>query len=321
MKLFLVGVVAVLAALLGLSVGAVPVSPGEIIAALTDPAAPHAAIVRDLRLPRVLLGFVLGGALAISGAALQALLRNPLADPYLLGLSGGAGLGAVLALASGVIAVWLVPGAAFAGALGAVGLVYTLGRTSSGRLDARVLLLAGVVASSFATAIMSALMALSTASELRNAFLWLLGGLGRASWESLALYLLWIPLPLAILFGSARGLDLLALGEETAGYLGAEVDRVKRNVVLSTALLTAASVAVAGMVGFVGLVVPHAVRRILGPLHGRVLPLSFVVGGALLVAADAVARIIVRPIELPVGVVTALVGVPVFAVLLKRGSR
>lgn len=321
MKLFLVGVVAVLAALLGLSVGAVPVSPGEIIAALTDPAAPHAAIVRDLRLPRVLLGFVLGGALAISGAALQALLRNPLADPYLLGLSGGAGLGAVLALASGVIAVWLVPGAAFVGALGAVGLVYTLGRTSSGRLDARVLLLAGVVASSFATAIMSALMALSTASELRNAFLWLLGGLGRASWESLALYLLWIPLPLAILFGSARGLDLLALGEETAGYLGAEVDRVKRNVVLSTALLTAASVAVAGMVGFVGLVVPHAVRRILGPLHGRVLPLSFVVGGALLVAADAVARIIVRPIELPAGVVTALVGVPVFAVLLKRGSR
>jgi iron complex transport system permease protein len=320
-KLLFVGIAAVLAALLGLSVGAVSISPGEIVTALTDPAAPHAAIVRDLRLPRVLLGFVLGGALAVSGAALQALLRNPLADPYLLGLSGGAGLGAVLALASGVIAVWLVPGAAFVGALGAVGLVYALGRTSSGRLDARVLLLAGVVASSFATAIMSALMALSTASELRNAFLWLLGGLGRASWESLILYLLWIPLPLALLFGSARGLDLLALGEETAGYLGAEVDRVKRNVVLSTALLTAASVAVAGMVGFIGLVVPHAVRRILGPLHGRVLPLSFVVGGTLLVAADAVARIIVRPIELPVGVVTALVGVPVFAVLLKRGTR
>jgi iron complex transport system permease protein len=309
------------AALIGLSVGAVPVSPGEILAALTDPSAPHSAIVRDLRLPRVLLGFALGGALAVSGAALQALLRNPLADPYLLGLSGGAGLGAVLALASGAIAVWLVPGAAFAGALGAVGLVYALGRTGSGRLDARVLLLAGVVTSSFATAIMSALMALSTASELRNAFLWLLGGLGRASWESLILYLLWIPIPLVILLASARSLDLLALGEETAGYLGAEVDRVKRRVVLGTALLTAASVAVAGMVGFVGLVVPHAVRRILGPLHGKVLPLSFVVGGTLLVGADAVARVIVRPIELPVGVVTALVGVPVFAVLLKRGSR
>jgi iron complex transport system permease protein len=308
-------------AVLGLSLGAVSIGPGEVWHALWDPAAPFAAIIRDLRLPRVILGFLIGGTLAVSGASLQALLRNPLADPYLLGLSGGAGLGAVLAIALGAPFAWAVPAAAFVGALGAVALVYALGRTGSGRLEPRVLLLAGVVTSGFATAIMTALMVLSNAAELRNAFLWLLGGLGRASWRSLGWFLIWIPIPLGVLFAAARSLDLLALGEETAGYLGAEVEQVKRRVVICTALLTAAAVAAAGMIGFVGLVVPHAVRRLLGPLHGRLLPLAFAVGGALLVGADAIARVIVRPIELPVGVVTALIGVPVFAVLLRRELR
>ncbi|MBW8772254.1 MAG: iron ABC transporter permease [Gemmatimonadetes bacterium] len=318
--LFLAALVLV-SAVLGLSLGAVSIAPGEAWRALWDGTAPYAPIIRELRLPRVILGFLLGGTLAVSGASLQALLRNPLADPYLLGLSGGAGLGAVLAIALGAPFAWAVPAAAFVGALGAVGMVYALGRTGSGRLEPRVLLLAGVVTSGFATAIMTALMVLSSAAELRNAFLWLLGGLGRASWQSLGLFVLWIPIPLIALFTAARSLDLLALGEETAGYLGAEVERVKRRVIVSTALLTAASVAAAGMIGFVGLVVPHAVRRILGPLHGRLLPLAFAVGGALLVGADAIARVIVRPIELPVGVVTALIGVPVFAVLLRREVR
>lgn len=320
-RLLFVAALVLLSAVLGLSLGAVSIGPAETWHALWDPTAPYAPIIRELRLPRVILGFLLGGTLAVSGASLQALLRNPLADPYLLGLSGGAGLGAVLAIALGAPFAWAVPAAAFVGALGAVALVYALGRTGSGRLEPRVLLLAGVVTSGFATAIMTALMVLSNAAELRNAFLWLLGGLGRASWQSLGFFVLWIPIPLIALFTAARSLDLLALGEETAGYLGAEVERVKRRVVISTALLTAAAVAAAGMIGFVGLVVPHAVRRIMGPLHGRLLPLSFVVGGALLVAADAVARIVVRPIELPVGVVTALVGVPVFAVLLRREIR
>ena len=308
-------------AALGLALGAVPIPLADVWRALLHADAPQAAIVRDLRLPRVLLGFLIGGTLAVSGASLQALLRNPLADPYLLGLSGGAGLGAVLAIALGGALAWAVPVAAFVGALGAVALVYALGRTGSGRLEPRVLLLAGVVTSGFATAIMSALMVLSDAAELRNAFTWLLGGLGRASWQALGLFCLWAPIPLAILFAAARSLDLLALGEETAGYLGAEVERVKRRVVLSTALLTAAAVAASGMIGFVGLVVPHGVRRILGPLHARLLPLAFVAGGGLLVGADTIARIIVRPIELPVGVVTALIGVPVFAVMLKREFR
>lgn len=320
-RLGFVAALVLLSAVLGLSLGAVSIGPGETWRALWDPTAPYAPIIRELRLPRVLLGFLLGGTLAVSGASLQALLRNPLADPYLLGLSGGAGLGAVLAIALGAPFAWAVPAAAFVGALGAVALVYALGRTGSGRLEPRVLLLAGVVTSGFATAIMTALMVLSNAAELRNAFLWLLGGLGRASWQSLGFFVLWIPIPLAMLFTAARSLDLLALGEETAGYLGAEVERVKRRVVISTALLTAAAVAAAGMIGFVGLVVPHAVRRIMGPLHGRLLPLAFAVGGALLVGADAIARVVVRPIELPVGVVTALIGVPVFAVLLRREIR
>ncbi|HEU4570617.1 MAG TPA: iron ABC transporter permease [Gemmatimonadales bacterium] len=307
-----------LAAAAGLFLGAEPLPAGAVWRGLVDPAAPGALIVRDLRLPRVLLGFVIGGSLAVSGASLQALLRNPLADPYLLGLSGGAGLGAVGAIALRLPVAWAVPAAAFAGALAALGLVYALGRSASGRLDPRVLLLAGVVTSSFAAAVMSALMVLSDAAELRNAFLWLLGGLGRAAWGPLGLFLLWAPLPLAVLFLSSRSLDLLALGEETAGYLGAEVERVKRRVVLSAALLTAAAVAVCGMIGFVGLVVPHLVRRLLGPLHARLLPVSFVLGGALLVGADALARVVARPVELPVGVVTALVGVPVFAFLLRR---
>ena len=305
----------------GLALGAVAIAPADVWRALLDPGALQAAIIRDLRLPRVLLGLLIGGTLAVSGASMQALLRNPLADPYLLGLSGGAGLGAVLAIALGGAIAWIVPLAAFAGALAAVGLVYLLGRTGTGRLEPRVLLLAGVVTSGFATAIMSALMVLSNAAELRNAFLWLLGGLGRASWPALGLFVLWVPVPLAILLASARSLDLLALGEETAGYLGAEVERVRRRVVVSTALLTAAAVATSGMIGFVGLVVPHAVRRIVGPLHRRVLPLAFVVGGGLLVGADTIARVVVRPMELPVGVVTALIGVPVFAVMLRRELR
>ena len=303
-RLLAVFAVLLLATVLGLTVGAVPIAPGEVWRALFDAAAPNAAIVRDLRLPRVLLGFLIGGTLTVSGASLQALLRNPLADPYLLGLSGGAGLGAVLAIALGGPLAWAVPASAFVGALAAVALVYAL-----------------VVTSGFATAIMSALMVLSDAVELRNAFLWLLGGLGRASWETLGLFVLWTPIPLVVLFVSARSLDLLALGEETAGYLGAEVEQVKRRVVVSTALLTAAAVAVSGMIGFVGLVVPHAVRRIVGPLHGRLLPVAFIVGGALLVGADAIARVVVRPVELPVGVVTALIGVPVFAILLRREVR
>ncbi|HJP55885.1 MAG TPA: iron ABC transporter permease [Gemmatimonadales bacterium] len=309
----------VLAALvLGLAVGSVPLAPGAVVHGLLDPSAPSAAIVRQLRLPRVLLAFVVGGGLALSGAALQALVRNPLADPYLLGLSGGAGLGAVAAIALRASAAWAVPLAAFAGALGAIALVYRLAVVSGRRLDPRVLLLAGVVVGAFAAAVMSAIIVLADAPTLRNALLWLLGGFGGASWQSLAVFLLYALLPVFVLFRSGRALDLLALGEDTAEYLGADAERTKRLVYVSASLLTAASVATCGIIGFVGLVVPHACRMLWSPLHRTLLPVSFLAGGVFLVLADTIARSILPPLELPVGVVTALVGVPLFAVLLRR---
>jgi iron complex transport system permease protein len=303
---------------LAIGIGAVSVSPADVVASLTHPASPAGTIIRDLRLPRVLLAFLVGGGLGVSGAALQALVRNPLADPYLLGLSGGAGLGAVAAIALRPGGAWAVPAAAFAGAIGAIALVYRLAVVSGRRLDPRVLLLAGVIVGAFAAAVMSAIIVLSDAPTLRNALLWLLGGFGGASWQTLGVFALYAALPLALLLRSARALDLLALGEETAEYLGADVERTKRLVYVATSLLTAASVATCGIIGFVGLVVPHACRLTWSPLHRTLLPVTFLAGGVFLVLADALARSLLPPLELPVGVVTALVGVPLFAVLLRR---
>jgi len=266
----------------------------------------------------VALAFLVGGSLAVSGAALQAMIRNPLAEPYLLGLSSGAGLGAVIAIATRAAGPWSVPAAAFVGALSAVALVYRLSLISGRRLDPHVLLLSGVVVGAFAGALMSAIMVLSDAPGVRNAFLWLLGGFGTASWQALAVFAAYASLPISLLFYHARSLDLIALGDEPAHYLGAEVHRTRRLVYLCTALLTAASVATCGIVGFVGLVVPHAVRTRSRPLHRSLLPLAFVVGGCFLVLADVISRTAVKPLELPVGVVTALVGVPFFAFLLRR---
>jgi iron complex transport system permease protein len=303
---------------IGLLVGAVPLSPGSLWHGLLDPSSPSADILRNLRIPRVLLAFVVGGALGLSGAALQALVRNPLAEPYLLGLSGGAGLGAVVAIGLKIPSAWAVPSAACAGAMAAVGLVYRLSLVDGRRLDSRVLLLAGVVVGAFATALMSAIIVLSDAVQLRNAFLWLLGGFSAASWNALLIFLVYSAIPILLLLYSGRTLDLLVLGEETAQHLGADVERTRSVVYVTTALLTAAAVAACGIVGFVGLVVPHAVRRVWGPIHRTLLPLVFLVSGSFLVLADAVARTVVRPAELPVGVVTALVGVPLFAILLRR---
>jgi iron complex transport system permease protein len=304
--------------LIGLAAGTVPLSLAQVWHGLWHADTSAGVIVRDLRAPRVLLAFAVGGSLAVCGAALQAMIRNPLAEPYLLGLSGGAGLGAVLAIATRAAGTWAVPLAAFAGAIAAVAMVYRLSLVAGRRLDPRVLLLSGVVVGSFAGALMSAIIVLSPAAEIRNAFLWLLGGFGSASWRSLAVFAAYAVLPLAVIGLSARSLDLVALGEEPAHHLGADVERTRRVIYLCTALLTAASVATCGIIGFVGLVVPHAVRTVTRPLHRTLLPLVFIVGGSFLVLSDVVSRTVVRPLELPVGVITALVGVPVFAVLLRR---
>lgn len=275
-------------------------------------------VVRSLRLPRALLAFLVGGSLALAGTGLQALVRNPLADPSLLGLSGGAGLGAVLAIALHLANPWALPLAAFAGALGAMALVYRLGLVGGAELDPRVLILAGVAVGAFTAAVTTALVSLSDAAELRNAFLWLWGGLSGASWDGVLLLCLYAPLPILVLLAAARSLDLLALGEEPARHLGADVESVKRRVYVAASLLTAAAVAVSGVIGFVGLVVPHAMRLLWGHRHRPLLPAAFLGGGALLALSDTVARVAVAPRELPVGIVTALIGVPVFVLLLRR---
>jgi iron complex transport system permease protein len=303
---------------LGLAAGTVPLSPAQVWDGLWQGHTSAGVIVRDLRAPRVLLAFVVGGSLAVCGAALQAMIRNPLAEPYLLGLSGGAGLGAVLAIASQATGPWAVPLAAFVGAIAAVGLVYRLSVVAGRRLDPRVLLLSGVVVGSFAGALMSAIIVLSPAAGIRNAFLWLLGGFSASSWRSLGVFAAYATLPLALIGLNARDLDLLALGDEPAHHLGADVDRTRRLIYVCTALLTAASVATCGIIGFVGLVVPHGVRTLARPLHRTLLPLVFAAGGSFLVLSDVISRTVVRPLELPVGVITALVGVPLFAVLLRR---
>jgi iron complex transport system permease protein len=318
MRRLLLAVMVVSSLALGLLFGATPTS---VIAALQAPGSSAGMVLFQLRLPRVLLAFAVGGGLGLTGAALQALVRNPLADPYLLGLSGGAGLGAVLAIALSAGGPWAVPLAAFAGALGAIALVYRLSVVAGRRLDPRVLLLAGVVVGAFTGALMSAVITLAPATQLRNAFLWLLGGFGTSSWQALGIYAAYAVVPAGLLLFNARQLDLMALGEEPAQYLGADIERVKRIVYFAASLLTAASVAVCGIIGFVGLVVPHAMRRFVGPLHGRLLPAVFFASGAFLVLADALARTVVRPLELPVGVVTALVGVPLFIALLRRSLR
>ncbi len=275
-------------------------------------------IVRSLRLPRAILALLVGGALGLSGAGLQALVRNPLADPFLLGLSGGAGLGAVAAIALHAGGPWALPLAAFAGALVAMALVYRLALVAGAALEPRTLILAGVAVGAFASAVTTALVSLSDAAQLRNAFLWLWGGLSGASWDTVLVACVYFPLPIAVLLTAARPLDLLALGEEPAGYLGADVAPLRRRVYVAASLLTAAAVAVSGVIGFVGLIVPHAIRALWGHRHRTLLPASFLAGGTLLLVADTVARVAVAPRELPVGIVTALVGVPVFALLLRR---
>ena len=322
MRWFVLGLFAVASIVVGIITGPADISVAEALKGIAGSGVHSTVtIVRDLRLPRSLLAFTVGGSLAVTGAVLQALVRNPLAEPYLLGLSGGAGLGAVLAISLGLGGAWTLPLAAALGALVAIALVYRLALVTGSMLDTRVLLFSGVVVGAFATAIVGALLAVSPAAELRNALLWMLGGFSLASWHSLMVFSLYAAVPITILLLLARPLDLISLGEEPAQYLGQDTERLKRVLYIISSLLTAAAVAVSGIVGFVGLVVPHGVRIVWGHVHRKLLPAAFLAGGVLMVTADAVARTLFAPVELPVGVVTALVGVPVFAVLVRRWVR
>ena len=306
---------------LGVRFGPVHLTTGEVLAALAG-AGPEwqRQIVVQLRLPRMLLAALVGGGLAVAGATFQALLRNPLAEPYILGISGGASVGAVLVIASGLVgaASWSLPLAALAGALLAIALVFKVATASGRSLDVRVLLLAGVVIAAFFSACIAFILSISEARTVQGAVLWIMGSLAGATWRSVVVAGAYTAPALLLLLTLARPLNLMAIGEETAHYLGADVERVKRRALGLAALVTAAGVAVAGVIGFVGLVVPHAVRLLVGSDHRALLPLSFLGGATFLVVSDIVAQVILAPIQVPVGVITAFVGVPLFLVLLRR---
>lgn len=318
--------IALLAALaLSLSLGPAPVGWPQVLDVLGGGGSTsERSIVLTLRVPRAALAALVGAALALSGATFQALLRNPLAEPYVLGVSGGASLGAVAAVVLGWTAAgaWALPGAALVGGLLAIGLVLQIGRRAAGtRLDTRTLLLAGVVAGAFFNALVLLLLTFGEAETFRAAVYWMMGSVSGATGTQVATLALWLVPAGVALLGMARPLNLLAVGEETALHLGVRVEALKRAAYLLASLLAAAAVAVSGAIGFVGLVVPHAARLLWGSDHRRLLPAAALGGAIFLVLADTAARSAVPPAELPVGVVTALVGVPWFLVLLvRRGS-
>ncbi len=328
-RLLLLGAVVVAAMVLGLGLGAVRLPPEEVVGILAYrwglavrgewPAA-HETIILELRLPRVVLGALVGGALGIAGATFQGLFRNPMADPYVIGVSSGAAVGAVATMALRLrlpeLGIGWVPPMAFVGALGAVLLVYNLARVN-GRVPVMALLLAGVAVAALLSAVVS-LMIYFTADRVGHIVFWLMGGLSGANWRTAGLLLPYVLGGAAALSLYARDLNAMLLGEEPALHLGVPVEGVKRVLLLVGSLLTAAAVAVSGIIGFVGLVVPHAVRLVAGPDHRFLLPASALVGGAFLVLADALARTLLAPTELPVGILTALAGGPFFLYLLRR---
>jgi iron complex transport system permease protein len=282
---------------------------------------PDYVILFRTRLPRVLLAAVVGGALATSGAALQAVLRNPLACPHLLGISAGAAVAGALALVAGVSSMSpAVPLAAFAGALAALGVVF-LGGRAGGRTTPYAILLVGVVLNAIAAAALMLINALASYTQAHGVLFWIMGTLSTQSYTLVAAAAVYGVAGLGWLVRHAQDLNLLAAGEEGALQLGVEVERARRAVFVAASLLVGAAVSVSGMIGFVGLIVPHLLRLLLGTDHRLLLPASFLGGAAFLVWADTLARTVVAPTELPVGVVTALGGGPFFVYLLRRHLR
>jgi len=316
--------------IVSVSIGPVDVSVSDTLAVLLDRLpmlevdhgldATTAAIISEVRLPRVLLASMVGSVLATAGGAYQATFRNPLADPFLLGAAAGAGLGVTLALSgtgsqlgdSGSV----VTAAAFAGAMLAVALAYGLGASAGGRSGAS-LILAGVAVAALFSAMQNLLLQRDD-EAIRDVYAWLLGRFNVASWDEVRLLLPLAGITLAILVGSGRRLDLLALGDDEANALGVDARRLRLVVVTAATLATAAAVAVSGLIGFVGIVVPHAIRLRVGPSYRRILPLAVILGAPFLCLADLLARTLLSPAEIPIGVVTAIAGAPFFLGLLRR---
>jgi len=280
-------------------------------------------IILQMRLPRVTLGFLVGASLSVAGASFQGLLRNPLADPYTIGVSSGAALGATIALffqtTLGITFQPGIPFFAFLGALIALFFIYNLARV--GRVvPVTTLLLAGVVVSSFLSAVISLLMLLA-GEHIRGIFFWLVGGLSLRTWSHVFLVLPYVIIGSAVIFFWSRDLNVILLGEESAANLGIDVERVKKIVLVAASLITGAVVSVSGMIGFVGLIIPHGVRMIVGPDHRVLIPTSALAGGIYLIWIDSLARVVMAPVEVPVGIITAFLGAPFFIYLLRSKRK
>ncbi len=285
----------------------------------SEPADPTSIILLQVRLPRLLLGFMVGASLAAVGGALQALVRNPLADPYVLGISSGAALGAAVAMSVGVGNTVLAGSPllvfSFIGGLLSIIIVYRIA-VSHGHLAVHTLLLAGVILNAIFSALIMFATSITDPTSFFRIMFWLMGTLTAPPYPALAMLALYLAIGAFLLFRQAQSLNLLALGEESALSLGVDVEQVKRVLFFTAALLTGAVVSMSGIIGFVGMVIPHVVRMTLGADHRTLLPASALVGGTLLMAADTVARTVLAPTEIPVGVITALVGGPFFIYLL-----
>ena len=310
-----------LAAAAGIALGPAGISPAKVFRALwegresTALSSQETAIVWDLRLPRVVLGGLVGATLALAGAAYQGVFRNPLVDPYLLGVAAGAGLGATVAIASLGPGSPLIAFAAFAGAVAAVALTYAVGHRL-GRQTSATLVLAGVAVASFLTAVQTFVQQ-RAAGDLRVVYSWILGRLS-TDWSEVRLILPYVVVTSIVILLHRRLLDVLAVGEAEAESLGVPVGRVRLLVVVAATLGTAAAVSVSGLIGFVGIVVPHTVRLFAGTSYRVVLPMSMVVGAAFMIGTDLAARSLLAPAELPIGVVTAFFGAPFFLTLLRQ---
>lgn len=328
-----IGLVAV--SIVALGVGAVSLSPGEVLAALGraigielpwEITRRDEVIVTVLRLPRIVMAIVVGAALAAAGAALQGVVRNPLADPALVGVSNGAALAAVAYLVLGqpladampALAPWLLPAAAFVGASVSTALAVGLARRH-GRISAASLVLAGVAIAALCGAGVGLLLFVADDAQLRSVTFWTLGSLGGAGWPMVGAVAVPVGIAMIVIMRERAALDRLLLGEAEARHLGAEPERVIRRIVIAVALAVGAAVAACGVIGFVGLVVPHLARGVLGPSHRALVPAAALGGALLLVAGDTIARVVVAPAELPVGIVTALVGAPVLLAMVMRG--
>lgn len=317
LTLFCLGLLALVSFGTALSLGSLHIPFGDVVAALLGGEVSGVDVVLQLRLPRAIAGFACGGLLALAGAMMQVLLRNPLADPYVLGISGGAGVGAMLALLLGLSTLG-IDGLALAGALGAMLLVFGLAHGDGSWTQTR-LLLTGVIVAAGCGALIALMLAIAPEHKLRGMLFWLMGDLGQSTQWWPGMLALCVALGAAMPF--ARELNLLSRGLMQARALGVSVDRLRYIVYLLASLATAASVTTAGSIGFVGLIVPHLVRLAVGNDQRLLLPSSVLAGGALLLLADTAARTLLAPQQLPVGVLTALFGVPVFLFLLSRQPK